>query len=175
MISCFWQRQPWQPNNEFNNLITESRSADRTYPDNPPIQQEAFLLRRKNLTIFLPLHLRLKRRFMQIRIEHVPSLSGIEPLQPMLFQRLHQYGVRHFEPLVQIHQLLVAVWLADLLSRDGTKSAIKVVNTFDEITREAGDGESSCRVDVAFCAILKIAEVCYRAEIPILEWRWNER
>lgn len=153
-------------NTHFGRLIIASvlqqwisRMIDETYPHNPPIQYKTLLLRHENLTILLTLHLRLERRLVQIRIKHVPSLSGIKSLQPMLLQRLHQYGVRHLQSLVQIDQVLVAVRLANLLSRDSTKCAIQVVNAFDEITGEPGDGESFCGVDFAFGAVLEVAEV----------------
>jgi len=54
------------------------------------------------------------------------------------------------------------------LGRHCTEGAIEVVDGLDEVVCEAGDGERAGGVDVAFCAVLEVAEVRYAAEIFVL-------
>ena len=51
---------------------------------------------------------------------------------------------------------------------DGGKGAVEIVDGFEEVGSEAGDGELTCCVDVAFCALLEVAEVGYGAEVFVL-------
>ena len=51
----------------------------------------------------------------------------------------------------------------------GGEGAVEVVDAFDEVGGEAGDGEGAGAVDVAFGAVLKVAEVGYGAKVFVLE------
>lgn len=105
---------------------------------------------------------------MQIGIKLFPSLARIESLKPMLLERLHQYCLRHFQPIVQIHQPLVALSLAQLLWGYGAEGSVEVIDAFDQVLGEAGDGEVAGRLNVALCAFLEVTEVCYRTKVFIL-------
>ena len=74
---------------------------------------------------------------MKIWIEPFPLLARIEALQPMLLQRLHQYGFRHLETTMQILEIFITVLLAKFLGGDGRESAVKVIDTVDEVFGEA--------------------------------------
>ena len=50
----------------------------------------------------------------------------------------------------------------------GGEGAVEVVDAFDEVGGEAGDGEGAGAVNVAFRTILEVAEVGYRTEVFIL-------
>jgi len=54
----------------------------------------------------------------------------------MLLQRLHQYRLRHFQPLIQIHKLFI-LSLAILFGRDSAKGAVEVVYAVDKVVGEA--------------------------------------
>ena len=58
--------------------------------------------------------------------------------------------------------------LRDLFGRDKGEGAVEVVDGFDEVFGEFGDGEVFGGLDVAFCAVLEVAEVGDRAEVFIL-------
>ena len=69
--------------------------------------------------------------------------------------------------------------MTDFLGGDGAEGAVEVVDAFDEVGREAGDGEGAGGVDVPLGAVLEVAEVGYGAEVFVLEgvsvWRrWGE-
>ena len=91
----------------------------------------------------------------------------------MLLQRLHHYPLRHLQPIVQIPQILNLVthflWGdGEFLRGDGGKSAVEVVDAIDEVFGEAGDGEVAGGGDVAFRAVLEVAEVGDGAEVFVL-------
>lgn len=92
----------------------------------------------------------------------------------MLFQRLHQYRIRHLQAFVKIHQLLVAIGASNFLGRDGVERAVEVVDALDEVRGETGDGEGFGGVDVAFGALLEVAEVGDGAEVFVLEGKGGE-
>lgn len=76
----------------------------------------------------------------------------------MFLERLHQYRLRHFQPIIQTRQIFAAV---QSLGRYSAQGSVKVVDTFDQVKGEAGDGEIAGGLYIALCAFLKIAEVCY--------------
>lgn len=91
----------------------------------------------------------------------------------MLLQRLHHYPLRHLQPIVQILQILDLV--ADFrfrdgefLGGDGEEGAVEIVDAVDEVFGEAGDGEVAGGADVAFGAVLEVAEVGDGAEVFVL-------
>ena len=43
----------------------------------------------------------------------------------------------------------------------GGEGAVEVIDAFDQVAGEAGDGEGAGVVDVAFGAVLEVAEVGY--------------
>lgn len=106
---------------------------------------------------------------MQVRIELFPILAWVESLKSMLLESLHQYGLCHFQPIVQIRQLFVGLSLPQLLWRYGAEGSVKVIDAFTQVLGEARYGEVAGGLNVAFCAVLKVAKVCYRTEVSVLD------
>ena len=52
----------------------------------------------------------------------------------------------------------------------GSEGAVEVVDAFDEVAGEAGDGEGAGAVDVAFGAVLEVSEIGYGAKVFVL-WK----
>lgn len=94
------------------------------------IQREAFLLSDENRAVLHPLHFGLKGRFVKIGIESFLLFAGIETLESVLFQGLHQYSFRHLQPVIEVREILIAVILADLICRDRFDGAVEVVYRF---------------------------------------------
>jgi hypothetical protein len=118
--------------------------------------------------IFLVRLRRLEHGLMDIRVELLARITGVEALEPMLLQRANQDAVCHFDAVVQGDEVYVSVLLLKLLSGHGAKGAIEVVDGFDEVTGEALDGEVLCGLGLAFCALLEVAEVGDGAEVFVL-------
>ncbi len=51
---------------------------------------------------------------------------------------------------------------------NGAKGAVQVVNGFDQVFGEFGDGEIFGRLNVTFCAILEVAEFGDGPEVFVL-------
>lgn len=79
----------------------------------------------------------------------------------MLLERLHQYCLRHFQPIIQIGQIIVAPNLPYLFWRHSAKGSVKVIDAFDQVLGEAGYGEVAGGLNIALCTLLKVAEVRY--------------
>ena len=77
-ITSFSPLLPWQPNTKVS--ASSIQLQNETYPDNPSIQNESFLNRRKDTSIFLVRHGRHKTSIMNIGIELVAFLRWIESL-----------------------------------------------------------------------------------------------
>ena len=105
---------------------------------------------------------------MQIWIELLLLLARIEPFQPMFLERLQQYRLRHLQAIVQAHEVFIAIFFADFVCRDCSECSVEIVDRFEEVFGELGDGEVAGGGDVAFCALLEVAEVGDGAEIFVL-------
>jgi hypothetical protein len=113
----------------------------------------------KHGAILLIRHRGLEHSLVQIRIELLILYGGVNPLQPVLLQRLHQNGFRHFEPIVQHYEVRVCVGQGG--GGDGGEGAVKVVDRLDEVAGEALEGEVFRGRYFTFCAVLEVAEVGY--------------
>ena len=69
------------------------------YPDDPPVEDEALLLRHEHVAVLLARHFHLKRRFVEIRIEFAVGafFAGVEAFEAVLLERLHEDRFGHFE------------------------------------------------------------------------------
>lgn len=103
---------------------------------------------------------------MQIRIELLPLLRRIEPLQAVLLEGLHQDRLGHLQSIVEVQQVpggafgVLGVGL-QFLRGHGGEGAIEVVDGLDEVFGEPLDGEVLGGLDVALRAFLEVAEVGY--------------
>lgn len=105
---------------------------------------------------------------MEIWVEFLLLFAGIKPLKPMLLQGLHQYPFRHLEPVIEVRQLFVAVFFADLIGRYCFDCAFEVVDRFQQILRKSRYGKVACIGNVSLRSVLKIAEIGDGAEVFVL-------
>lgn len=103
---------------------------------------------------------------MDIGVELVAGLGGIEALQAVLLQRADQDAVGHLDTLVQGAQVLVVA--LELLGGDGGEGAVEVVDRLDEVAGEALDGKVLGGLGLARGALLQVAEVGDGAEVLVL-------
>lgn len=94
---------------------------------------------------------------MDVGIELLRRLRGIESLQAVLLERVDENGVSHLDAVVQGNQ--IGVVRLELLLGHGAEGAVKVVDRLDEIAGEALDGKVLCALDFALSALLEVAEV----------------
>lgn len=79
----------------------------------------------------------------------------IDFLEPVFLQRAEQDALGHFQPVVEVEEVLVgAVGLGD-----GRERPVEVVDAVDEVFGEFLDGEVARGFFVALCAVLQVAEV----------------
>lgn len=113
----------------------------------------------KDLPVFLPLHLRHKRRLIEPRVELTPLVHGVESLQPVFLECRHQYALRHLEAGIQVNEILIGRGGDGIFSRGrlggvggvgagfegfrghGGEGAVEVVDCVEEIGGEALDGK----------------------------------
>lgn len=139
------------------------------YPQYSSIQYKPLLLRHEDLSILFTFHLGLKRRFMEPGIKHSLLLNGIESLHTMLLQRLHQDGLRHLQSFVETLEFRSSAILPGQRLRGHRRQCtIQVINALDQICGEARDRKLACGLNFPFCALLKVSEFCYGAEISVL-------
>lgn len=105
---------------------------------------------------------------MQIRIKLLPLLARIEPLEPVLLQRLHQDPLCHRQALVQVDEVLVTVLSPHLLRRHRGERAVQVVHRVHEVFGKSLDGELVRGLDISFRSLLQVAELGDGAEIFVL-------
>lgn len=90
---------------------------------------------------------------MFIRIKPLPL--GIKLLHAMLLQRIHQNGIRHFQPTVQVHEILV--FRGEFFFGNRFQGAVQVVEGFEEIFGEFLEGKVPGGGDFAFGLFLEVA------------------
>jgi hypothetical protein len=99
-----------------------------------------------------------ENRLVNVGVELLASLAGVESLQTVLLQCVDQDAISHLDAVVQSNQIGVSVWL-ELVSWHGAKSTVEVVDGFYEVAGEALDGEVFRGLCFAGCAFLEVAEV----------------
>jgi hypothetical protein len=136
-------------------------------PQHPSVKHKPLLLRVEANAIFLIRLGRLEHGLMDIGVEFLARIAGIEALKSMLLQRANQDAVRHFDAVVQGDEVCVAVCL-EFLGGHGAEGAVEVVDGLNEVAGETLDGEVLCSLSFAFCALLQVAEVGDGAEVFVL-------
>lgn len=92
---------------------------------------------------------------------------GLEALEAVPLERLHEDRLGHLDALVQGDEVRVAVG-AELVGGDGGEGAVEVVDAVDEVLGELLDGEVAGALDLALGAVLEVAEVGDGAEALVL-------
>lgn len=111
--------------------------------------------------VLLILHGRLEDSLMLVGIKLLPLLAGIESLQPVLLQRLHENVFRHLQARVQINQVLILG--NELVGRDVDQCAIEIVDRVQQVFGEALEGKVFGGLDLAFGLFLEVAVFCDRS------------
>ena len=141
-------------------------NADLGGPQDAAVQVEALLLGEEDGAVLLARLRSHEDSLVNVGVELVAGLGGIEALQAVLLQRADQDAVGHLDTLVQGAQVLVVA--LELLGGDGGEGAVEVVDRLDEVTGEALDGKVLGGLDLAFGAFLEVAEVGDGAEVLVL-------
>lgn len=102
---------------------------------------------------------------MDIGVELLCVLAGVEALEAVLLERRHEDAVRHLEAVVQRREVLV---IGELGRLDIDQRAVEVVDGFDEVAGEFLQGEVLCGADLALGALLEVAVVGDGAEVFVL-------
>lgn len=123
----------------------------------PAVELEALLLCVEASSVLLVRLRRLEDRLVDVGVELLGRLAGVESLQTVLLQRVDEDGVGHLDAVVQGNE--VGVIPLELLFWHGAKGAVEVVDGFYEVAGEALDGEVFSGLDFALGALLEVAEV----------------
>lgn len=132
-------------------------NADLGGPQGAAVQEEAFLLGEEDRAVLLSWLGSHENSLMDIGVELLAGLGGIEALEAVLLQRVDEDAISHLDALVQGDQILVVA--LELLGGNGGEGAVEVVDRLDEIAGEALDGKVLGGLCLARCALLEVAEV----------------
>jgi hypothetical protein len=94
-----------------------------------------------------------------IRIELLACDAGVEALETVLLEGIHEDVVGHLEAIVQCDE--VGVIGGELFAGHSGEGAVEIVDAFDEIAGEALEGEVFGGLDFALGSLLEIAVVGY--------------
>jgi len=123
----------------------------------PAVELEALLLCVEASSVLLIRLRRLEDSLVDVGVELLGRLAGVESLQTVLLQRVDEDGVGHLDAVVQGNE--VGVIPLELLFWHSAKGAVEVVDGFYEVAGKALDGEVFSGLDFALGALLEIAEV----------------
>ena len=124
-------------------------NADLGGPQDAAVQVEALLLGEEDGAVLLARLRSHEDSLVNVGVELVAGLGGIEALQAVLLQRADQDAVGHLDTLVQ-------------------RAEVLVVDRLDEVTGEALDGKVLGGLGLARGALLQVAEVGDGAEVLVL-------
>jgi hypothetical protein len=132
-------------------------NADLSGPQGAAVQEEALLLGEEDGAVLLSWLRCHKYGLVDIGIEFLAGLGGVEALETVLLQSVNENAVSHLDALMQGDQVLVVA--LELLGGNGGEGAVEVVDGLDEIAGEALDGKVLGGLCLARCALLEVAEV----------------
>lgn len=141
-------------------------NADLGGPQDAAVQVEALLLGEEDGAVLLARLRGHEDSLVNIGVELVAGLGGIEALQAVLLQRADQDAVGHLDTLVQGGQVLVVA--LELLGGDGGEGAVEVVDGLDEVAGKALDGKVLGGLGLTRGALLQVAEIGDGAEVLVL-------
>lgn len=154
-----------------------TRSVERsrkTCPKNPSVQSETLSLGVHHIAILHALRLGHESSLVQVGVKllrlALHLLAGVEPLQTVLLEGVHEDVLGHVETGNEVKQVLVGLGLdgIKLVRGHGQQRAVEVVNALEEVLGEALDGEVAGAVHVTLGAFLQIAELGDGAEVFVL-------
>lgn len=135
-------------------------------PQHTSVEQEALLLGEEDNVVLLARLGRHEDSLVDVGVELLALLGGIEALKAVLLQCVDQDAVGHFDALVQRGEVLIVA--VELLGRNSAEGAVEVVDGLDEVAGKTLDGEVLSGLGLASCALLQVAEVGDRAEVLVL-------
>lgn len=147
----------------------------KTYPKNPSVQAEALALSVHNVTVLEILGRGHEGSLVQVGVEllglALDLLAGVEALEAVLLEGVHEDVLGHLETSNEVKQSLVLLsrGSVELIRGHGQQRAVKVINAVEEILSKALNSEVAGTVHIALCALLEVAEVGDGAQIFILE------
>lgn len=124
------------------------------YSDDTAVEEESLALGEEDSAVCLVGLRSLESGFVSIGVELVAGLCWIEPLESMLFQRVHEDSLSHPETVVKSLQLLVR---AQLILRDNSKGAVEVVDAVKQVFCESLESKVLCCLHFALGLLLKVA------------------
>ena len=144
--------------------------ADLGRPKHAAVELEALLLDIEDGVILLSLLRAHEGGLVLVRVELLAG--GVETLQAVLLEGVHEDVLGHLEALVQLNDVLELIVLLGRLKPllgDHGESAVEVVDALDQVLGEALDGELAGVLDLALGPVLEVAEVCDGAQAFVLD------
>lgn len=92
---------------------------------------------------------------MHVGIELVALSAGVESLEAVLLECVHEDGLGHLETRVKVQKVLVAA--VKLLLGHDRKGTVKVVNAVEQVSGEALEGKVLGCADLALGLLLQVA------------------
>ena len=133
-------------------------NTDLGWSQDASIEHEALLLGKKDDAVLLIWLRCLEDSLVEIRVEFLAGLGGVEALKAVLLQCVDKNAVCHLDTLVQGSQVLVVT--LELLGCYSRQCTVEVIDRLDEVASETLDGEILGRLSLTRCALLKVAKVC---------------
>lgn len=151
------------------------RQVARTYSDDTAVQHESLALGVHDVAVLLALSLGHEGGLVEVGVELLGLAllgrgAGVEALEAVLLQGVHQDVLSHLEAVDQVQQVLVGLGSrgAELVGRHGEQCAVEVVDALQQVHRETLDGKVAGAVHVALGALLEVEEVGHGADIFVL-------
>lgn len=99
----------------------------------------------------------LENRLVDVGVELLCRLRGVESLQAVLLERVYEDVVGHLDAVMKGNQ--VGVVRLELLLGNGAEGAVEVVDRLYEVAGKALNGKVLCTLYFALCALLEVTEV----------------
>ena len=146
-----------------------------TYSQGSSVKGESLSLGVHDIAVLHVLGLGHEGSFMQVGVELLGLalgglLRGIESLDTMLFERVHENILGHLQTSDQFHQFLVSLrrGTTELIRWHGEEGAIKVVNAFEKVHGEFLNSKVTSDFHVTLSALLEVKEVRNGTNIFVL-------
>lgn len=108
--------------------------------------------------------------FMFVGVEFF--VDGVQVGQVVFGEGLYEDGFGYFQVFVEVCEFLeVFVFFFDgqFFLRDGVEGVVEVVDGFDEVFCEGGDGEFMGLFDFVLCVVLEVVEVGDGVKVFVLQ------
>lgn len=141
--------------------------ADLGGPQHAAIEHETLLLCVEAGAVLLVRHGRLEDGLVDVGVELLGRLAGVEALEAVLLEGAQEDAIRHLDAIVEGDEFLVL--LRELLGGHRADGAVEVVDGLDQVAGEALQSKVLGGLDLALGALLEVAVVGDAAEVLVLE------